>query len=69
VHDVSLAAHHADRVLILCNGRLSAQGRPADVLTADNVGKAFAVRAQVLRHPLTGRPLVATAARRSQEAG
>ena len=43
VHDLNLALRHADRVLLLCCGRLVADGRAQDVLTAERVSEVFGV--------------------------
>lgn len=49
-HDLNLALTYSDRVLMLKDGRLEADGRPHDVLTASNVDRVFGVRATV-HHP------------------
>ncbi|MFF2372317.1 ABC transporter ATP-binding protein [Agromyces sp. NPDC058110] len=61
LHDLSHAAAYADHVIVLAAGRVVAAGAPADVLTADLVHDVYGVRAEVLVHPLTGRPLIAVA--------
>lgn len=43
VHDLNLALRHADRVLLLCCGRLVADGRAQDVLTPERVSEVFGV--------------------------
>ncbi|HLG88676.1 MAG TPA: ABC transporter ATP-binding protein [Alphaproteobacteria bacterium] len=43
-HDLPLAARFCDRLLLLGRGRLVAQGRPAEVLTPDNLAAVFGVR-------------------------
>jgi len=42
-HDVNAAARHADRVLVLCEGRVAASGKPAEVLTAEALRAVFKV--------------------------
>ncbi|MCP2370548.1 iron complex transport system ATP-binding protein [Agromyces terreus] len=61
LHDLSHAAAYADHVVVLAAGRVVAAGAPADVLTAELVHEVYGVRAEVLVHPLTGRPLIAVA--------
>lgn len=63
LHDVNLAAQYADRVLVLFDGRLLAQGTPHEVLSPPVIAEAFAVAAHVLSHPLKPAPLIATAQR------
>lgn len=63
LHDLNLAAQYADRVLVLRDGRLLAQGVPRDVLSPQLIADGFAVAASVLAHPLKPAPLIATAQR------
>jgi iron complex transport system ATP-binding protein len=43
LHDLNLAARHADRVLMLKNGHLVAQGCPHDVLEPTQIQSVFGV--------------------------
>jgi iron complex transport system ATP-binding protein len=61
LHDLSHAAAYADHVVVLAAGRVVAAGPPADVLTSELVHDVYGVRAEVVTHPLTGRPLIAVA--------
>ncbi len=45
LHDLGLAARHCTRLLMLRDGRLVADGPPAQVLTPDNVREVFGVTA------------------------
>lgn len=56
LHDLALAAAHADRVLVLENGRQTAFGTPLDVLTPDTIRSTFSIGTAVDRHPITGQP-------------
>jgi iron complex transport system ATP-binding protein len=49
LHDLTLAAEFASRVLILAQGRLLADGPPGIALTEANLARAFAVRARIDR--------------------
>ncbi len=46
-HDLNLVRHYADRVLLIDKGRLVAAGKPADVLSAENISRVFQVNARV----------------------
>ncbi|MGX5695198.1 ABC transporter ATP-binding protein [Agromyces soli] len=69
LHDLSHAASYADHVIVLSAGRVVAAGDPREVLTAELVERVYGVRAAVVPHPLTGRPLVAVAAAAAGAAG
>ncbi|MCU1561154.1 ABC transporter ATP-binding protein [Mycetocola sp.] len=59
LHDLNIAAAYADTVIVLGEGRVVAAGPTASVLTGKLIGDVYGVRADVLRHPRTGRPLIA----------
>ncbi|GAA1006638.1 ABC transporter ATP-binding protein [Nocardiopsis tropica] len=59
VHDLNAAAAVCDRLHVLSEGRIVAGGTPAEVLTRDLLADVFGVRGEVIRHPNTGRLLVA----------
>jgi len=58
LHDLSLAARYSDRLVVLHNGRVLADGDPWTVLTADVLAEAFGLAALVISDPASGRPLV-----------
>lgn len=68
LHDLSQAAAYADHVLVLAEGRVVAAGPPREVLTARLVHEVYGVRAEIIDHPITGRPLVAVAGGAAAEA-
>jgi iron complex transport system ATP-binding protein len=47
LHDLTLAAEHADQLLLLHAGRVLADGPPAQVLTPDIIARAFDVTARI----------------------
>jgi len=63
VHDLSLAASHADAVVVLAGGRVVAHGPTEPTLTPALIHEVFGVRAEWTRNPLTGGPLLAVAGR------
>jgi iron complex transport system ATP-binding protein len=62
VHDLTLAARFADRVLVMDGGRIVADGPPDEALSAARIAQIFAVEADMLetregRIPIARRPL------------
>lgn len=54
IHDLNLAAHYCDRLLLLSEGRRTALGPPDEVLTEDHLESAFGTDAVVTNNPVTG---------------
>ena len=48
MHDLTLAAQYADRVLLLAEGRIVADGTPADVLTESALAEHYGASVRVL---------------------
>ncbi|MCK8678168.1 heme ABC transporter ATP-binding protein [Streptomyces lichenis] len=73
LHDLGLAAAYADRVAVLAQGRLAADGPPAEVLRDELLSEVYRHPVEVLPHPAGGAPLVVPvrglAAMRKTEAG
>ncbi|HEX7835201.1 MAG TPA: ABC transporter ATP-binding protein, partial [Pseudolysinimonas sp.] len=61
LHDLTLAAAHADAVVVLSHGRVVAGGPTAKTLTPKLVREVYGVEARWIDNPLTGRPLLAVA--------
>lgn len=59
LHDLGLAGAWADRIVLLRDGVVRAEGTPREVLDPALVSEVFGLRVSVLPHPVTGRPLVA----------
>ena len=58
LHDVSLAGRYCDRLVLLSDGAIAAEGAPAAVLTTDNLRRVFGVETEVWTEPGSGRPQV-----------
>ena len=56
LHDLSLAARNADRIVVIDEGRIVADGHPRDVLTAERLVETFGVKAEVLE--IRGAPMI-----------
>ena len=53
MHDLSLAARFCHRLLLLYQGQVLADGRPSQVLTPENLERAFGIRALTYMDPVT----------------
>lgn len=54
LHDLNLAAKFADRLILLHQGRILADGGTLDVLTAEHLRAAFEITPVLLTNPATG---------------
>lgn len=57
LHDLSLAARFADRVLVLAGGRIEAEGAPEAVLTPDRLARHWRIAPEILR-ARDGKPVI-----------
>lgn len=58
LHDLNLAAQYCDRLILINNGRVHAQGRPAEVINAQNIEEVYGAGNCVYEHPVNGLPTV-----------
>lgn len=58
MHDLNLAARHADRILLLKAGRVAALETPVLALAPERLRAVFGVESELLCSPRHGRPLV-----------
>lgn len=58
LHDLDLAAAYADRVVLLAGGRVVTEGPPATALGETVLTRAYGHPVEVVRHPVSGRPVV-----------
>jgi iron complex transport system ATP-binding protein len=59
LHDLNLASAYCDHVIVLRKGTVFAAGPTVEIITPQLVREVYGVRATVIEHPQTGRPLVA----------
>jgi len=55
-HDLNLAALYFDRIVLLKEGQIFADGTPGQVLTSDIIQQVFSVSVKVSQHPSAGVP-------------
>lgn len=65
MHDLNLASLYFDRLIMLKEGRVSAEGTPAQVLTEDRIREVFSASVRVESHPATGVPHIVVMPKRS----
>ncbi|WP_438433700.1 ABC transporter ATP-binding protein [Gorillibacterium sp. sgz500922] len=58
LHDINLSARYADHIFALQEGRLIAEGEPAQVITSGLVKDIFGLDCSVIEDPVSGSPLV-----------
>ena len=58
LHDLNLASRYADRLVLMQQGRLLAEGSAETILTVDHLARLYGPGPELWHHPLTGRPLV-----------
>ncbi|MFD7843511.1 ABC transporter ATP-binding protein [Nocardia sp. NPDC059764] len=58
LHDLNLAIRYSDRLVVMRDGRIEAQGAPADIINAELLLDVFDLRAEVLEDPVSGRPMI-----------
>jgi iron complex transport system ATP-binding protein len=56
MHDLNLASLYFDRLILLKEGRVLADGTPAQVLTENGIREVFSASVKVEPHPVTGVP-------------
>ncbi|MBO7746562.1 ABC transporter ATP-binding protein [Paenibacillus sp. MWE-103] len=56
LHDLNLAAHYCDELLVLREGKIEAFGPPSEVVRPELIARVFGARTVVLPHPETGVP-------------
>lgn len=63
LHDINHAARYANHLVVMHDGQIVAQGRPAEVITTPLLERVFGIHATIIEDPLNGGPLVITAHR------
>ncbi len=58
LHDLAMAARYADHLVAMRDGRVVAEGPPAQVVTPEVIEEVFGVTATVLADPASGAPVV-----------
>ena len=55
-HDLNLASQYCERLMMLSEGQIQANGSPQEVLTQEGIEQVYGCQVLMDRHPMTGRP-------------
>jgi iron complex transport system ATP-binding protein len=58
LHDLNLAAQYCDRLVLLSEGRIYAEGSPEDVITAQNIKEVYGADVCISPHPINNLPVM-----------
>jgi iron complex transport system ATP-binding protein len=58
LHDLNLAAQYCDRLILINNGQVHAQGTPEEVINSQNIEEVYGTEGCVYTHPVNGLPTV-----------
>src|SRR5205823_6237594 len=58
VHDLTLASMFADRIALISDGRIAADGAPGEVMQGALLERVYGMALRVFAHPVSGRPMV-----------
>ena len=58
LHDLNLASQYCNRLFLINNGQVHAEGTPEEVITAHNIKEVFGADRCVYAHPVNSRPIV-----------
>ncbi len=59
MHNINLASLYSDRIVLLKNGKIFAEGKPEDVITQENIKAVYGIDVLVEKHRITGKPQIA----------
>jgi len=68
LHDLNLAAQYCDRLILINDGRVHAQGAPGEVINSRNIREVYGADGCVYPHPVNGLPAVLLKAGNSRHA-
>lgn len=55
-HNINLAAEYCDRIIMMKNGRILADGLPSEIINSANLKKLYNANLQVVENSYSGRP-------------
>ena len=58
MHDLTLSAQYSERMILLHEGKIHSDGSPSEVLTKTNIKSTYGVEVEIIKHPVTGSPII-----------
>ncbi len=58
LHDINLACRYADNIIAMRDGRVIAEGPPAEVVTAETMREVFGLDCTIIADPAAGTPML-----------
>jgi iron complex transport system ATP-binding protein len=55
-HNINLASEYCERIVMLKQGRVLADGKPAEIINQENLHRLYNARLQVIQNPVTKNP-------------
>ncbi|MBC8384826.1 MAG: ABC transporter ATP-binding protein [Candidatus Cloacimonetes bacterium] len=55
-HNINLASDYCDRILMMKEGKLTADGKPDEVISEENIKKLYGAELQIITNPVSGKP-------------
>ncbi|WP_313614196.1 ABC transporter ATP-binding protein [Agrobacterium sp.] len=65
LHDINHACRYATHLIAMKDGRIVAEGKPADIVTAQMIQDVFGLHAVIIDDPITGTPMIVPDKRKS----
>ena len=58
LHDLNLAAQFADKIILMKNGKITADGKPQDVFVKEIIQEAYNFPCVIFNNPVTQKPMI-----------
>ncbi len=55
-HNINLASEYCDRIVMMKQGRILADGKPEEIVTKKNIHKLYEANLEIIRNPVSGKP-------------
>ena len=55
-HNINLAADYCDRIIMMKDGKIAADGNPEKIINPDTIKELYGANLKVIKNPLSGKP-------------